>query len=191
MYTIALFASGSGSNAQRIIEYFRESKLEASFLIVSNKKDAFVHERAEAMGVPSFYFSRQQFSEGSEIIRFLEEKKVNLVVLAGFLLLVPEGVLSRFPRRVINIHPALLPKYGGKGMYGQHVHEAVIAAKEHQSGITIHYCNGKYDEGDIITQQTCEVKPEDTPETLVARIHQLEYEWFPKVVEQLYKEDVG
>ena len=187
-FTIAIFASGSGSNAQRIIEYFRENGLSASFIILSNKKEAFVHERAKTLGVPSFYFSKRQFNEGNEVLDLLKKQEVKLVVLAGFLLLVPKNLLEAYPQKVINIHPALLPKFGGKGMYGHHVHEAVIAAQEKESGITIHFCNAQYDEGDVILQKSCPVLPNDTPGNLVKRIHRLEHEWYPKVVEELFNE---
>ncbi len=186
MYTIAIFASGSGSNAQRIIEYFREKNHEANFLIVSNKADAFVHQRAKNLGIPSFHFTKKQFFEGEEVLGLLQNHGTQLIVLAGFLLLVPQNILQHFPQKVINIHPALLPKFGGKGMYGLHVHEAVIAAGEKESGITIHYCNAHYDEGNVILQKSCPVLPTDTPETLVARIHALEHEWFPKAIEEIY-----
>lgn len=182
---IAVLASGNGSNAQRLAEYFAGNRDISIPLIISNKKDAYVHERAKGLGIPSYCFSRAQFSEVDEVLDLLKEYRIDVIVLAGFLLLVPEKIIKAFPDRVVNIHPALLPKYGGKGMYGHHVHEAVIAAGEQESGITIHLVNEKYDDGRYLFQARCTLTPEDTPETLAQKIHLLEYEHFPKVVEQL------
>lgn len=179
---IALFASGSGSNAENIIEYFSESRELLFPIIVSNKSDAYVHERARRLGVPSYTFSAAEFREGSAIIQLLQAHEIDFIVLAGFLLKIPEAILKVYPNKIINIHPALLPKFGGKGMYGHHVHEAVVAAGEHESGITIHYVNENYDEGAIIFQARCEVTPHDTPETVAEKIHQLEYKYFPKTI---------
>jgi phosphoribosylglycinamide formyltransferase-1 len=182
---IALFASGSGSNAENIIEYFSESRELLFPIIVSNKPDAYVHERARRLGVPSYTFSAAEFREGSAIIQLLQENGIDFIVLAGFLLKIPAPVLKAFPNKVINIHPALLPNYGGKGMYGHHVHEAVVAAGERESGITIHYVNENYDEGAIIFQARCEVTPDDTPETVAEKVHQLEYKYFPKTIQSI------
>ncbi|MDD2285861.1 MAG: phosphoribosylglycinamide formyltransferase, partial [Paludibacter sp.] len=186
-YKIALFASGSGSNAENIIRYFSEKPGIVFPLIISNKPDAFVHERAKTMGIPSFSFSKKEFDEGDKIIRLLKEYKINFIVLAGFLLKISSPLLEAFPNKIINIHPALLPKFGGKGMYGQHVHRAVVNAGETQSGITIHYVNEKYDEGSIIFQAICEVLPDDTPESLAEKVHALEYLHFPGVIENIVK----
>lgn len=179
---IALFASGSGSNVENIIEYFSENRELLFPLIVSNKRDAFVHERARRLGVPSVSFAAAEFREGTTILQLLQEKEIDFIVLAGFLLKIPATILKAYPNKIINIHPALLPKFGGKGMYGHYVHEAVVAAGERESGITIHYVNENYDEGAIIFQARCEVAPDDTPDTLAAKIHQLEYEYFPKTI---------
>jgi phosphoribosylglycinamide formyltransferase-1 len=181
----AIFASGSGSNAERIISYFRGSQTLSFPLIVSNRRDAFVHERAKRLGVSSFFFERRQFENG-DVLRFLLENKIDFIVLAGFLLKAPDNLLQAFPDRIINIHPALLPKYGGKGMYGHFVHEAVVAAGEKQSGITIHFVNENYDEGKIIFQATCAVNPADTPDDVAARVHELEYRYFPEIIAKTF-----
>jgi len=181
MKRIALFASGSGSNAENIIRYFsNSSELEFPF-IISNRPDAPVHERAKNLKVPSYYFSKSDFETG-KVLKFLQDQAIDLLVLAGFLLKIPENLLTAFPNRIINIHPALLPKYGGKGMYGLYVHEAVVAAGEKESGITIHYVNENYDEGKIIFQAKCPVFPDDSPEDVATKVHTLEYEHFPRVI---------
>ncbi|MBY0424492.1 MAG: phosphoribosylglycinamide formyltransferase [Cytophagales bacterium] len=185
MYKIAIFASGSGSNAQRLTEYFREKKTAEVVLILTNKPDAYVLTRAQNLEVPSRIFTRSEYYESDVIIHELKEKKVDLIVLAGFLWKVPKNLIQAFPDKIVNIHPALLPKYGGKGMYGHHVHEAVVAAKEKISGITVHYVNEHYDEGKIIRQATCELQPSETPDTLAAKIHELEYAHFPLAVEEV------
>ena len=184
---IVIFASGSGSNAENIALYFsKHPYIEISFF-VSNKKDAFVHERAKKINIPCYYFSATQFRETSDVVNFLKNKQIDFIVLAGFLLKVPENILNTFPNSIINIHPALLPKFGGKGMYGNYVHEAVVASGEMQSGITIHYVNEKYDDGEIIFQATCDVLPDDTPERVAEKVHILEYEYFSKVIESIIK----
>lgn len=184
MKKIAIFASGSGSNAENIVNYFsKDKKIEIS-VIVSNKENAFVHERASKLGIPSFTFSKKEFEETSLVLDFLLQYKIDFIVLAGFLLKVPENLLKVFPDRIINIHPALLPKYGGKGMYGNHVHEAVVAAKEKESGITIHYVNEHYDEGLVIFQAKCTILPTDTPHDVAKKVHALEYEHFPRIIEK-------
>ena len=182
MKRIALFASGSGSNAENIIRYFLNSReLEFPF-IISNRSDAQVHERAKNLMIPSYFFKKSDFESG-EVLKFLQDSKIDLLVLAGFLLKIPENLLKAYPDRIINIHPALLPKFGGKGMYGSHVHEAVVAAGEKESGITIHYVNENYDEGRIIFQARCPVLPTDSPDDVAAKVHELEYRWFPEVIE--------
>lgn len=183
---IALFASGSGSNVENIIRYFDGKKGVEFPLILSNKKDALVHERAKILGVPSVTFSREEFSDGSKIVSLLKEYEIDCIVLAGFLLKISSAILEAFPNKIINIHPALLPKFGGKGMYGHHVHQAVVDAGETQSGITIHYVNEQYDEGNVIFQATCEVLPDDIPETIAEKVHALEYLHFPRVIENLF-----
>jgi phosphoribosylglycinamide formyltransferase-1 len=185
MKNIAIFASGSGTNAQKIIEYFSTVKSAKVSLILSNKADAFVLERARKFSIPTLVFDRDDFYKSDKVLRVLLDNDISLIVLAGFLWLVPEKVLDHFPGRVVNIHPALLPDYGGKGMYGSRVHRAVIENGEKESGITIHYVNSRYDEGDIIFQAKCEVKPDDSPESLAERIHRLEHKYYPLVIDKL------
>jgi phosphoribosylglycinamide formyltransferase-1 len=183
---IALFASGSGSNAENIIRYFSDN-CDLSFpVIISNNENAFVHERAKKMGVPSITFSREDFIEGKKILNFLQEKRIDAIVLAGFLLKIPDLIIEAYPRKIINIHPALLPKFGGKGMYGMKVHSAVLEAGEKETGITIHYVNSNYDEGDIIFQAKCPVLSGDTPESVAQRVHALEYEYFPRIIAEIW-----
>jgi len=181
---IAILASGSGSNAENIILYFRNNKDICFPVIISNKEDAFIHERAKKLEIPSCVFKKADF-ESEKVLDFLKKQQIDFIVLAGFLLKVPENLLQAYPDRIINIHPALLPKFGGKGMYGSHVHEAVVAAKEKESGITIHYVNENYDEGQIIFQAKCEVLPTDTPNDVAEKVHALEYEFFPKIIERI------
>ena len=183
---LALFASGSGSNTENIIQYFSHSSTFIFSVIISNKKDAFVHERAKKFNIPSATFSREDFVAGEPVLNFLKEHEIDAVVLAGFLLKVPEILIHAFPDKIINIHPALLPKYGGKGMYGHHVHEAVAASGDTESGITIHYVNEHYDEGNIIFQATCPVLSTDTPELIAEKVHALEYEHFPRVIGEIW-----
>lgn len=188
---IAVFASGSGSNAQRLAEYFSvEGILEIS-AIYCNNPDAYVLERAKLLGIPSVLFSRDSFYKSDEILNDLKTRKVDWIILAGFLWLIPESILKAFPQKIINIHPALLPAYGGKGMYGMKVHQEVIASGESESGITIHYVNEHYDEGNIIFQSRCAITAEDTPGTLAAKIHELEYEHFPVVIRKLVSEETN
>jgi phosphoribosylglycinamide formyltransferase-1 len=187
MNRIAIFASGNGSNAQRIIEHFRDQRDIRVALIISNKADAYVLERAKNEGVPSAVFSRQEFAQGEAILELLRREQIDFIVLAGFLLLLPPALIAAFPKRIINIHPALLPAYGGKGMYGDRVHEAVLASGVAESGITIHYVNENYDEGDIILQASCPVMPGDTVESLATRIHHMEHELFPRTIEKLLR----
>ena len=182
---IAVFASGSGSNAQRIAEYFAGNDLLQITAIYCNNPKAFVLERAKLLGIPSVLFNRDNFYNSTLILDDLKSRGTDWIVLAGFLWLIPDTILKAFPQRIINIHPALLPAFGGKGMFGMKVHEAVIASGEKQSGITIHHVNELYDEGDIIFQATCRIQPGDTPEMLSAKIHELEYEYFPVVIEKL------
>jgi len=187
MKKIAIFASGSGSNAENIVQYFREKENLNVECICSNKADAYVLERAKKLNIPAKVFSREDFYSSDLIVNYLKKKDIDLIVLAGFLWLIPQNLTDNFT--IINIHPALLPKYGGKGMYGQKVHEAVISNGEKISGITIHYVNEKYDEGQIIFQATCEVLPEDTADDVASKVHKLEYEYFPKVIEKLLTGD--
>ncbi|MCD7971106.1 MAG: phosphoribosylglycinamide formyltransferase [Candidatus Azobacteroides sp.] len=182
---VAILASGSGSNAENIVNYFRNHEQIEISLFIANKKDAFVHERAKRLNIPCYYFSNKQFRETQEVKDFLVSQQIDFLVLAGFLLKIPENLLKVFPDRIINIHPALLPKYGGKGMYGEHVHQAVVEAGEKESGITIHYVNENYDEGEIIFQAKCKVLSGDTPEQVAEKVHALEYEHFPKIIEKV------
>ncbi|MBN2350589.1 MAG: phosphoribosylglycinamide formyltransferase [Bacteroidales bacterium] len=183
MNNIAIFASGSGTNAQKIMEFFKDHPAIRISTILSNKKDAYVIERAKKFNVPVFIFSKDEFYEKKIVLDYLIQLKTDYIVLAGFLWLVPKLLIQEFPERIMNIHPALLPKYGGKGMYGMAVHQAVIENREKESGITIHYVNEKYDDGSIIFQAKCPVLPGDTPEMLAGKVHQLEYNHFPKVIE--------
>lgn len=187
MIKVAVFASGSGSNAENIANYFRGNTNVTIDAIVSNKYDAYVHQRAKMLGIESFTFSKQDFEESTSVINFLKERQIDFIVLAGFLLKIPESLVNAFPFRIINIHPALLPKYGGKGMYGSHVHEAVVQAKEKESGITIHYVNENYDEGNIIFQAKCEVLITDSAADVAQKVHQLEYKYFPTIIESTIK----
>ncbi|MDR1203715.1 MAG: phosphoribosylglycinamide formyltransferase, partial [Tannerellaceae bacterium] len=158
-------------------------------VVLSNNKRVKVHERVNKLGVPSFVFTRDEFTEGKPVINKLTEYGVDLIVLAGFMNKISDALLKAFPHKIINIHPALLPKYGGTGMYGMHVHEAIIDAGEKESGITIHYINEQYDEGQIIFQATCPVLPSDTPEDVATKVHALEYENYPFVIERLLTEE--
>lgn len=185
MKKIAIFASGSGTNAQKIIEHFKENKEIDVALVASNKPDAFVLERAKKAAIPILVFTKEDFFETDKVLKYLLQEQIDLIVLAGFLWKIPESLLKAFPGRIINIHPALLPKYGGKGMYGMKVHETVIKNGEKESGITIHYVNEHYDEGEIIFSAKCTVDASDTPETLANKIHALEHEFYPKVIEQV------
>ncbi|WP_372641237.1 phosphoribosylglycinamide formyltransferase [Ancylomarina sp.] len=183
MKRIAIFASGSGSNAENIAHYFKSNPEVEISIILSNKKDAFVLERANKLNIPSQSFTRNDFYESNAIIDLLKNKKIDLIVLAGFLWLVPGSLIKAYPNAIVNIHPALLPNYGGKGMYGMNVHNAVIANKDKESGITIHIVNEKYDDGETILQAKCQIEENDTAEDLANKIHDLEYEHFPRAVE--------
>jgi len=187
MKNIAIFASGSGTNARNIAEYFNGSALARVSLILSNKPDAFVLERARILKIPSVVFTRKDFYERNNILDVLLENEIDLIILAGFLWLIPENLLKAFPRKIINIHPALLPKYGGKGMYGEKVHEAVIRSGDKRTGISIHYVNDNYDEGEIIFQDSFDIQPDDTAESIAQKVHTLEYKHFPIVIEDVIK----
>ena len=186
MKHIAIFASGNGTNAENIINYFAEHLGgTAVALVVSNKPDAFVLNRAEKYHIPAIVLIRDEFYNTEHILNSLYKYKIDLIVLAGFMWLVPTYLIRAFPDNIINIHPALLPKFGGKGMYGTKVHKAVIDAKEKETGVTIHYVNERYDEGKIIFQARCNITDNDTPETLAEKVHKLEYEHYPVVIEGL------
>jgi phosphoribosylglycinamide formyltransferase-1 len=188
MIKIAIFASGSGSNAQKIMEHFQNSAKAQVALILSNKKDAYVLTRADNFGVPTAVFDKTNFYENRQVLDLLQNNKIDFIVLAGFLWLMPTNIIQAFPKRIINIHPALLPKYGGKGMYGMKVHEAVWQNKETESGITIHYVNEKYDEGQIIFQAHCQIVAEDNPDSIAQKVHELEYMYFSEVIDNLVSE---
>lgn len=188
MKNIAIFASGNGSNAEQISKYFFNNPTGKVKLILTNNPKAGVIERAEKLGIVSVIFDRDTFYFSEEIVDTLKENNINLVVLAGFLWLIPENILKAFKGKIINIHPALLPKYGGKGMYGSYVHEAVITAGEKKSGISIHFVNEKYDEGQVIFQAEVEIEKGETPESLALKIHELEYEHFPLIIEKILAE---
>jgi phosphoribosylglycinamide formyltransferase-1 len=187
MIRIAIFASGSGSNAENIVNHFSTNTQVEIPLILTNKANAYVLERAKKLNIKSVVFNRTQFSETDEIVALLIENNIDLIILAGFLLKIPENLIQAFQHKIVNIHPALLPKFGGKGMYGDHVHKAVVENKETESGITIHYVNENYDEGKIIFQAICEVLPTDSYEDVAAKIHTLEYEHFPKTIDAILK----
>ncbi|HWB91166.1 MAG TPA: phosphoribosylglycinamide formyltransferase [Puia sp.] len=182
---LAIFASGTGTNAARIIDHFRGSSRIKVSLIVCNKPGAGVLDVAGREGIPALVIDKEVFFRGGAYVDELSKKKIDFIVLAGFLWKIPEALVKAFPGRIINIHPALLPKYGGKGMYGRFVHEAVIAAADKETGITIHYVDEQYDHGQPIFQAKILVEPGDTPETLAKKVHLLEYEHFPRVIEEV------
>ncbi|MDR2424657.1 MAG: phosphoribosylglycinamide formyltransferase [Prevotellaceae bacterium] len=191
MSNIAVLASGSGSNAQRIFEHFSGIFDANVKILMTNNKNAGVIDRAKRLNLPVKVFDRKDFFASDHVKDFLLQENIDWIVLAGFLWLVPKNLTDSFPNRIVNIHPALLPKYGGKGMYGMHVHEAVIAAGDTESGITIHYVNEEYDSGDIIFQAKTAIDATDTPESLAGKIHQLEYEYFPQILEKLIVGEKG
>ncbi len=199
MNHIAIFASGSGTNAQNIIEYFEKKYPKCNYseanapimggaraeIVICNKADAYVLERVEKLGVPSVVLTKEELTTSPErLFGILAEYGIDFIILAGYLLKIPAELIKKYHNRIINIHPALLPKYGGKGMYGHHVHEAVVAAGEEVSGITIHLVDEKYDNGSILFQAKCRIAPDDTPNDVAAKIHQLEQAHFPKVIEE-------
>jgi phosphoribosylglycinamide formyltransferase-1 len=184
---IAIFASGSGSNAQKIMEHFKRHAEAEVVLILTNNAQAYVLQRADNFEIPSHIFTRHEFYDTDDIIRMLKTLQVDLIVLAGFLWLVPQTLLAAFPNKIINLHPALLPKYGGKGMYGDNVHQAILDAGEEESGITIHFVNTQFDEGEIIHQSKFKIEPGDNLEMVKFKGQQLEHLHFPKVIENLLK----
>ncbi len=187
---IVIFASGNGTNAQTIIEYFQNKEIARVTLVLSNKKDAKVLDRAKNLGVATASFTKEELQNSHKIHNILEKENPCLIILAGFLLKFPNSILKQFPNRVINIHPALLPKYGGKGMYGMRVHQAVVENCEKETGITIHYVNENYDEGAVIFQKSIAVFNNDTPETIAQKIHTLEHKHFPVVIENLLRSHI-
>lgn len=188
MKNIAIFASGTGTNAQQIIHHFANKSTVKVALVISNKPDAKVLDRAINANVPTAVFTKKDFFETDKVLACLHENKIDWIILAGFLLLIPDNLIKAFPKRIINIHPALLPKYGGAGMYGMKVHEAIVLAKEIETGITIHYVNEHYDEGEIVFQATCEVDETDTPEAIAGKVHILEHRHYPRIIEKLLNE---
>lgn len=184
MKQIAIFASGAGSNAGRIIDHFRHHSSISVSLIVCNKPGAGVLTIAKKEQIPTLLIEKEKFFQGNAYVDELRERKIDILVLAGFLWKIPAALVAAYRGRIINIHPSLLPKYGGKGMYGRHVHEAVIAAKDKESGITIHFVDELYDHGQAIFQISVEVDPSDTPETLAQKVHLLEHAHFPRIIEE-------
>ncbi|MCA5005798.1 phosphoribosylglycinamide formyltransferase [Sphingobacterium bovistauri] len=184
---IAIFASGSGSNAQKIMEHFKYADDAEVSLVLSNNPDAYVLQRADNFEIPTHIFDRNEFYQTDNVVDILKRLDIDLVVLAGFLWLVPENLLKAYPNKIINIHPALLPKHGGKGMYGDRVHKAVLAAGDEEHGITIHFVNENFDEGEVIYQGRFKVEKDDTLETIKFKGQQLEHLHYPKVVENLLK----
>jgi phosphoribosylglycinamide formyltransferase-1 len=184
---IAIFASGSGSNAQKIMEHFKRSTEAEIALVLTNNPESYVLQRADSFEIPSHIFDRQEFYQTDEVLDLLKNLDIDLIVLAGFLWLIPQNLLNEYPGRIINIHPALLPKFGGKGMYGDNVHKAVIAAGETEGGITIHYVNEHYDEGEFIYQAKYRIEKDDNLEMIKFKGQQLEHLHYPRVVEMLIR----
>jgi phosphoribosylglycinamide formyltransferase-1 len=183
---VVIFASGSGSNAENIIQFFNNDNTVNITSIFCNKEHAGVIDRAKKYNIPVYIFSKSDLLDG-KVLNKLNELKTTFVVLAGFLLQLPQSIIQQYPNKIINIHPALLPKYGGKGMYGSYVHEAVINNRETETGITIHYVNENYDEGAIIFQKSVSVTSNDTPESVAQKVHELEYAYFPITIQKLLK----
>lgn len=185
MKRIAILASGSGSNAEKIINYFENNESVQVNLLLTNNPQAGIIERGRRLGVPVLIFDKKSFTKTDKIVDILKKQEIDWVILAGFLWLIPTNLVKAYPNKIINIHPALLPKYGGKGMWGHFVHEAVHANKDTESGITIHFVNEHYDEGEIIFQEKCEIVAGDTPEDIAAKVQVLEHKHFPEVIEKL------
>jgi len=184
---IAIFASGSGSNAQKIMEHFKKNAEAEVALLLTNNADAYVLQRADNFEIPSQIFDKEMFYHSDMILKMLRNLKIDLIVLAGFLWLIPEYLIEAFPRRIINIHPALLPAYGGKGMFGKKVHQAILDNHEIESGITIHYINEHFDEGEIIHQAKFKIEKTDDLEMIMYKGQQLEHQYYPKIIENLIK----
>lgn len=188
-FKVAIFASGSGSNAEEIFKYFKKHPSIEVRSLLSNKPDAFALQRAHNHGIKTVVFNRLEFLDGTEIRKHLENEGITHIVLAGFLWLIPDYLLKSYPDRIVNIHPALLPKYGGKGMYGSKVHEAVKAARDMETGITIHLVNERYDEGKVLFQGRCPITENHSPDEIAQCVHKLEHEHYPKVIEKWILED--
>ena len=182
---VAIFVSGTGTNCENIIRYFAGSEVVNIALVVSNKSDAPALEKARRLGVPTEVVSKSQLSDSSFMLPLLRERDIHFIVLAGFLLMIPDYLIAAYPRRIINLHPSLLPKFGGKGMYGHRVHEAVKAAGETETGMTVHYVTGECDGGEIIAQYKTAISPEDTPEDIAAKENLLEMGYYPLVIKQV------
>lgn len=185
MKKIAILASGSGSNAENIARYFSGSEYATVSFIIANNTGAYVLERAKRLGIEAVVVNKAEFTQADTVIQMLQERKIDFIVLAGFLLLVPEKLIKAYPGRIVNIHPALLPKHGGKGMYGDNVHKAVVECGDKESGITIHLIDEHYDKGTTFFQAKCPVLPTDTPDDVASKVHALEYEHFPRVIEEI------
>ncbi|MGB4776664.1 MAG: phosphoribosylglycinamide formyltransferase [Daejeonella sp.] len=184
---IAIFASGSGSNAQKIMEHFKKHAYAEVVLILSNNAEAYVLQRADNFEMPTHIFDKHEFYQTDDIVNLLKNLHIDMVVLAGFLWLIPPNLLQAFPDQIINIHPALLPKFGGKGMYGDKVHQSVLESGEEESGITIHFVNDNFDEGEIIYQSRFRIEKEDDLEMLRFKVQQLEHQYYPKIIEQVIR----
>jgi len=182
---LALFASGSGTNAENIAKYFAKNSQINISCILCNKPDAYVIERAKNLKLDFLVFNKTDFQKNGKVENYLLEKNVNFIILAGFLWLIPEWLIEKYPNKIVNIHPALLPKYGGKGMYGDNVHKAVLENKEKETGISIHYVNKNYDEGDIIFQAKTTIDETDSIESIAQKVHKLEYKFYPQVIENI------
>lgn len=185
---IAVFVSGNGSNCENLIRYFDGNKAVSISLVLSNKPDAYALERAQRLGVPTAVTRKDDFSNPDILMPILQKYDVDFIVLAGFLLMIPDWLIARYDHRMINLHPALLPKYGGKGMYGHHVHEAVKAAGEKETGMTVHWVSSECDGGEIIAQYRVALSPDDTADDIAEKEHELEMKYFPKVVEKVISE---
>jgi phosphoribosylglycinamide formyltransferase-1 len=184
-YKIAILVSGAGTNAINIIEYFKENTLIEVGIVISNKSAALALEKAQKREVKTLVFNNDTFKKKGEVLDVLQSLSINFIVLAGFLMKVPSEIIHAYPNKIVNIHPSLLPKFGGKGMYGRHVHRSVIDAQEEESGISIHFVNEEYDQGDIIFQSRVKVNKTDTPESLAKKIQHIEQRYFPRVIEEV------
>lgn len=189
MKKIAIFASGNGSNCENIIKHFLQSEVARVVLVVTNNPSAKVIERAKRLDTDISIVPKDSISDSSIMLPLLREKCIDLIVLAGFMLFIPSFLIDNYPHRIVNIHPSLLPKYGGKGMYGMHVHEAVKENNEKESGITIHFVNNEYDRGEIIAQYSTPVSPDDSAEEIAEKVHKLEYAHYPSIIEKIIREE--
>ena len=189
MVNIAIFVSGSGSNCENIIRYFQQNNEVNIALVISNKADAYALTRAKNLNVPSIVLPKAEFNDRTKVLNLMKENKIDFIVLAGFLLIIPDWLIDAYPKRMLNLHPALLPKFGGIGMYGHHVHEAVRKANETETGMTVHWVSNVCDGGEIIAQFRTPITPNDTPNDIADREHVLEMEHFPQVIESVLKHE--